>query len=82
MDRSGEVKLPERVEGRDHCMRAGILSLVPADEGAVESPIRGTDGDELATYSEIASAQGKSFKEKVQWFHKTCAQLCAEWNEG
>eukprot|EP00592_Proboscia_alata_P028631 CAMPEP_0194443370 /NCGR_PEP_ID=MMETSP0176-20130528/126662_1 /TAXON_ID=216777 /ORGANISM="Proboscia alata, Strain PI-D3" /LENGTH=626 /DNA_ID=CAMNT_0039269599 /DNA_START=284 /DNA_END=2161 /DNA_ORIENTATION=+ len=96
MDTSGTVKLPERfdveksayvrfidfVEGRDHRMRAGILSLVPADEGAVESRIRGTDGDELVTYSEIAAAQGKSFEEKVQWFHETCAQLCVEWNEG
>lgn len=96
MDKNGEVKLPERfdheksayvryidfVEGRDHRMRAGILSLVPADEGVVESRIRGSDGDDLVTYSEIANAQGKPFEEKVVWFHDTCAQLCVEWNEG
>ena len=24
----------------------------------------------------------KSYEDKVQWFHDTCAQLCVEWNKG
>eukprot|EP00592_Proboscia_alata_P014440 CAMPEP_0194393738 /NCGR_PEP_ID=MMETSP0174-20130528/123464_1 /TAXON_ID=216777 /ORGANISM="Proboscia alata, Strain PI-D3" /LENGTH=763 /DNA_ID=CAMNT_0039189457 /DNA_START=265 /DNA_END=2553 /DNA_ORIENTATION=- len=95
MDKSGEVKLPERFDqeksayvrfidfgDKDQRIRTGTLSLVPADQGVVESRVRGTDGEDLVTYAEIASAQGKSFEEKVDWFHDTCRQIRVSWNEG
>mmetsp|Transcript_16230 Transcript_16230/g.18702 ORF Transcript_16230/g.18702 Transcript_16230/m.18702 type:complete len:786 (+) Transcript_16230:169-2526(+) len=95
MDTSGTVKLPERFDveksayvrfidfgDKDQRIRTGTLSLVPADQGVVESRVRGTDGEDLVTYAEIASAQGKSFEEKVDWFHDTCRQIRVSWNEG
>jgi hypothetical protein len=63
--------------GDDARIRAGLLSLVPAADAVVGCKI-----SDLITYSDIADAQVRGFEEKVGWFHRTCAALCVEWNEG
>eukprot|EP00560_Eucampia_antarctica_P000893 CAMPEP_0197835122 /NCGR_PEP_ID=MMETSP1437-20131217/24804_1 /TAXON_ID=49252 ORGANISM="Eucampia antarctica, Strain CCMP1452" /NCGR_SAMPLE_ID=MMETSP1437 /ASSEMBLY_ACC=CAM_ASM_001096 /LENGTH=758 /DNA_ID=CAMNT_0043440319 /DNA_START=49 /DNA_END=2325 /DNA_ORIENTATION=+ len=83
IDRSAYVrKLDFLTEGYDPRMRGGRLCLVPASEAVVDSKIKSIDGRELVTYSDIASAQVKTFEDKVDWFQETCADLCVEWNEG
>lgn len=97
MDDNGDIDLNKRfhversayvrrldflTEGYDPRMRGGRLSLVPASEATVDSTIKAADGRDLVTYSDIASAQVKSFEDKVEWFQQTCATLCVEWNEG
>jgi hypothetical protein len=47
-------------------------------QGSSQEP----DKRDLVTYSDIATAQGKSFDEKVQWFQDTCARLRVDWSEG
>jgi len=72
-------------EGIDPRMRAGKLSLVPANDprAVVDSHIKALDNrTDLVTYGDIAAAQVKSFPDKVKWFQGTCAELCVEWNEG
>lgn len=84
IDRSAYVRHLIFREGVDPRMRTGVLSLVPANDprAVVESHIKGVNGSDLITYSDIAGAQVKTFEEKVNWFQDTCAQLCVEWNEG
>jgi len=48
----------------------------------VDSKIKSANGTDLVSYSDIATAQMKSYEDKIQWFQDTCAQLCVEWNEG
>mmetsp|Transcript_4676 Transcript_4676/g.5928 ORF Transcript_4676/g.5928 Transcript_4676/m.5928 type:complete len:844 (-) Transcript_4676:425-2956(-) len=69
-------------ESSDPRMRAGKVSLAPAAETYVDSRIRGTDGQDIVTYADIANAQRMTFDDKAQWFQDTCASLCVEWNEG
>lgn len=63
-------------------MRTGKVSLVTPMQAVVDSKILSANGQNLVSYSDIASAQMKSYEEKIQWFQDTCAQLCVEWNEG
>ena len=63
-------------------MRQGHVTLVTPEKGVVDSKIKGANGAELVSYSDIANAQMKSYDDKIQWFQDTCAQLCVEWNEG
>jgi len=79
--KSAYVRKLEFRPGDDPRFRDGILTLVPASQGVVDSMVKSA-GNRDVTYSDIANAQGKSFDEKVQWFHDACAQLCVEWNEG
>jgi hypothetical protein len=69
-------------EADDDRMRKGRVSLVTPDFGAVDSKIQSADGTDLVTFQDIATAQNKSYEDKIQWFQDTCAQLCVEWNEG
>jgi hypothetical protein len=69
-------------EGDDDRMRKGRVSLVTPDRGVVDSKIKSADGKDLVTFQDIATAQNKSYEDKIQWFQDTCAQLCVEWNEG
>ena len=80
-DRSAYVRKLEFLDDSAR-MRQGKVSLVTPDNGVVDSNIKGNNGEELVSYSDIASAQMKSYEEKIQWFQDTCAQLCVEWNEG
>ena len=82
IDRSAYVRKLVFRPGDDRRIRSGILSLVPASEAVVDSKIKSADNRDLITYSDIADVQVKSFEEKADWFHRTCAQLCVEWNEG
>ena len=82
IENSAYVRKLDFVDGPDKRMRGGILSLVVATEATVDSRIRSSDGRELVTYGDIASAQVKNFEEKTEWFQETCAALCVEWNEG
>mmetsp|Transcript_7788 Transcript_7788/g.16923 ORF Transcript_7788/g.16923 Transcript_7788/m.16923 type:complete len:817 (-) Transcript_7788:317-2767(-) len=63
-------------------MRQGRVSLVTPEKGVVDSKIKSANGNELVSYTDIATAQMKSYEDKIQWFQDTCAQLCVEWNEG
>jgi len=58
----------------DH-IRGGRVSLVTPEKGVVDSSIRGADGSELASYSDIANAQMKSYNDKIDWFQSTCSRL-------
>ena len=82
IDRSAYVRKLVFRPGDDRRIRSGILSLVPASEAVVDSKIKSADNRDLVTYSDIADVQVKSFEEKADWFQRTCAQLCVEWNEG
>ena len=80
-ERSAYVRKLDFLDDNDR-MRSGRVSLGNPDRGVVDSNIRGINGEELVSYSDIASAQMKSYEDKIQWFQDTCAQLCVEWNEG
>ena len=80
--KSAYVRKLEFRPGTDPRIRAGILTLVPATEGVVDSRIKSPDNRDLVSYSDIATAQVKAFEEKAQWFQNRCALLCVEWNEG
>lgn len=82
MNRSAYVRKLEFRPGEDPRIRTGILSLVPATEAVVDSKIKSADGRDLVSYEDIADAQVKNFEDKADWFQRTCAQLCVEWNEG
>mmetsp|Transcript_29660 Transcript_29660/g.53632 ORF Transcript_29660/g.53632 Transcript_29660/m.53632 type:complete len:741 (+) Transcript_29660:238-2460(+) len=82
IDRSAYVRKLEFRPGEDPRIRTGLLSLVPAADAVVDSKIKSADGRDLVSYEDIADAQVKAFEEKADWFQKTCAQLCVEWNEG
>lgn len=58
------------------------LCLVPATMAVVDSKIRDPNGGILASYTDIADAQAKSFDEKAAWFEKICRRLHVPWNEG
>jgi hypothetical protein len=81
-EKSAYVRRLEFREGSDSRIRDGILTLVPANQGIVDSRIRGDKGEDLVTYSEIAQAQGKGFEDKAKWFQEKCSQLSVTWNEG
>ena len=66
----------------DDRMRTGKVSLVTPEKSVVDSCIKGNNGEDIVTFTDIAAAQNKSYEEKIQWFQDTCAQLCVEWNEG
>ena len=66
----------------DDRLRRGKCSLVTPEKGVVDSKIKSANGTDLVSYSDIATAQMKSYEDKIQWFQDTCAQLCVEWNEG
>lgn len=55
--------------------RRGHIRLVTPERGVVGSRVVGADGIEVATYSDIASAQVRSYNEKVEWFRQTCDRL-------
>ena len=80
-DRSAYVLKLDFTDTNDR-MRKGTVSLVTPEKGVVDSSIKGNNGDELVSFTDIAAAQVKSYEEKIQWFQDTCAQLCVEWNEG
>lgn len=67
--------------GTNNKYLTGTISLVPATEGLVDSRVT-ADGTEIIGYADIATAQTKSFDEKVQWFQDTCQDLSVEWNQG
>ena len=82
INRSAYVRKLVFRPGEDPRIRTGILSLVPAADAVVDSKIKSADGRDLVSYEDIADAQVKAFEEKADWFQRTCAQLCVEWNEG
>ncbi len=82
IDRSAYVRKLEFRPGEDPRIRTGLISLVPAADAVVDSKIKSADGRDLVSYEDIADAQVKAFEEKADWFQRTCAQLCVEWNEG
>ena len=81
MERSAYVRKLDW-EADDDWMRKGRVSLVTPDLGVVDSKIKSANGTDLVTFQDIATAQNKSYEDKIQWFQDTCAQLCVEWNEG
>lgn len=82
MDKSAYVRQLDFRASNDPRIRTGIISLVPASEAVVDTKIKSVDNRDLITYSDLAQAQVKDFKDKAKWFFDTCAQLCVEWNEG
>ncbi|KAL9183969.1 hypothetical protein ACHAXT_002055 [Thalassiosira profunda] len=80
-ERSAYVLKLDYLDDNDR-MRQGKIGLVTPDKGVVDSKIKSANGTDLVSYSDIASAQMKSYEDKIQWFQDTCAQLCVEWNEG
>mmetsp|Transcript_29298 Transcript_29298/g.62182 ORF Transcript_29298/g.62182 Transcript_29298/m.62182 type:complete len:701 (-) Transcript_29298:618-2720(-) len=80
-ERSAYVLKLDFLDDNDR-MRQGHVSLVTPEKGVVDSKIKGANGAELVSYTDIANAQNKSYEDKIQWFQDTCAQLCVEWNEG
>jgi len=58
------------------------LTLIPATEAVIESPVIGDLRKEIVTYDEIASVQLKTFAEKVQWFLETSEKLRVDWDLG
>lgn len=81
-ERSAYVRKLEFFGSDSDRMRTGKVSLVTPEKGVVDSKIKSANGQDLVSYSDIASAQMKSYEDKIQWFQDTCAQLCVEWNEG
>jgi hypothetical protein len=79
---SAYVRKLDLKPGLDPRMITGSLSLVPASEAVVDSAVRGPQGREFVTYSDIASAQVKNFTDKAKWFNETCRKLRVEWDEG
>jgi len=80
-ERSAYVLKLDYLDDNDR-MRQGRVSLVTPEKGVVDSKIKSANGTELVSYTDIATAQMKSYEDKIQWFQDTCAQLCVEWNEG
>jgi len=62
-------------ETDDDWMWKGRVSLVTPDLSAVDSKIKSANGTDLVTFQDIATAQNKSYEDKIQWFQDTCAQL-------
>ena len=81
-DKSAYVRKLEFRPGSDDRVRDALLTLVPATEAFVDSRVRGSNGEVIVTYSEIADAQVKTFEEKTTWFQAKCLALGVEWNEG
>jgi len=81
-EKSAYVRKLVFVPGPDDRIRLGVMSLVPATEAVVDSRVKGNNGEVLVTYSEIADAQVKEFKEKDLWFKEKCKLLRVEWDEG
>jgi len=75
------VRRLEKQAGLDPRMMTGSLYLIPAAKAVVDSEIRGAKG-QIATYSDIASAQVKNFSDKVKWFNEVCRKLRVDWTEG
>jgi len=80
-ERSAYVLKLDYLDDNDR-LRRGTCSLVTPEKGVVDSKIKSANGTDLVSYSDIATAQMKSYEDKIQWFQDTCAQLCVEWNEG
>jgi hypothetical protein len=74
MDRSAYVRKLDW-ETDDDWMWKGRVSLVTPDLSAVDSKIKSANGTDLVTFQDIATAQNKSYEDKIQWFQDTCAQL-------
>jgi len=81
-EKSAYVRKLVFLPGPDDRIRDGVMSLVPATEAVVDSRVKGNNGEVLVTYSEIADAEVKEFKEKDLWFKEKCKLLRVEWNEG
>jgi hypothetical protein len=82
IDRSAYVRKLVFRPGNNPRIHDGIVSLVPASEAVVDSKIKSADNQDLVTYADIADAQVKGFAEKVDWFHRTCDQLCVHYLDG
>ena len=80
-DRSAYVLKIQYLDENDK-LRRGVCQLVTPEQGVVDSKIKSTTGSDLVSYSDIATAQMKSYEDKIQWFQDTCAQLCEDWNRG
>jgi len=80
-DRSAYVLKIHYLDENDK-LRSGVCQLVTPEQGVVDSKIKSTTGGDLVSYSDIATAQMKSYEDKIQWFQDTCAQLCEDWNRG
>ena len=80
-DRSAYVLKIHYLDENDK-LRRGVCQLVTPEQGVVDSKIKSTTGGDLVSYSDIATAQMKSYEDKIQWFQDTCAQLCEDWNRG
>ena len=83
IDRSAYVrKLQIRHSSQDG-LRTGVLSVVPAADAVVDSCIKGPDGHDVITYTDIAAAQVLPFEGKVKWFQDTCERFFkVEWEAG
>lgn len=75
------VRKLQLMEGNDARMRTGRVTLVPAQEYAVESKFV-HDGKTLFTYGDIATVQTKSLDEKNSWFNSICSQMTNNWDDG
>jgi len=82
MDRSAYVLKLEYSDNDRSRLRPGRVSFVTPEKGTVASSIKCSNGNELASYSDIASAQMKCYSEKITWFRETCNRLRVGWDEG
>lgn len=69
------------LEGNDARLRAGRLTLVPAEKALVDSRLV-VHNRTLVSYADIAEQQGKSFQEKAAWLENICTQLTSAWEDG
>lgn len=79
--RSAYVRKITFLEGNDARMRSGYIDLVPASEAVVDSRLV-VHQTTIMTYGDIASAQGKSMDEKIEWFQGVCNKLTPAYEDG
>lgn len=81
VQKSAYVRSLQFQEGKDPRMRTGVVQFVRANEAAVDSHIESDENnnnkkkknEDLVSFADIASAQTKSFRDKVVWFNDMCA---------
>lgn len=70
--------------GKDHRMRTGALSLIPASQAVVDSHVKDENtGENIISYSDLTQIQNKPFDEKITWFTNICRnKLLSPWRNG
>jgi len=69
------------LEGNDVQLRTGTVDLVPASEAVVDSHLV-IRHQSVVSYADFSRIQGKTLRERKEWFDSVCRKLMTPWEEG